>query len=41
MRWVGMRASLATVAECFVIAVFVLVAALVAAAAAVTPYELG
>jgi hypothetical protein len=35
-----MRASLVTVAECFVVALFVLVAALVAAAAAVTPFEL-
>jgi hypothetical protein len=35
-----MRATAATVAECFVIAAFVAAAALVAVAAAITPFEL-
>jgi hypothetical protein len=35
-----MRATTATVAECFVIAAFVAAAALVAVAAAITPFQL-
>jgi hypothetical protein len=35
-----MRATAATVAECFVVAVFVAASALVALAAAITPFEL-
>jgi hypothetical protein len=35
-----MRATAATVAECFVIAAFVAASALVALAAAITPFEL-
>lgn len=36
-----MRAAIATVAECLVVAAFVAAAALAALAAAVTPFELG
>jgi hypothetical protein len=35
-----MRAAAATVAECFVIAAFVAASALVAVAAAITPFQL-
>jgi hypothetical protein len=36
-----MRVPIAAIAECFVVAVVVAAAALVAVAAAVTPFELG
>jgi hypothetical protein len=36
-----MRQTAATIAECFLVAVFVAASALVAAAAAITPFELG
>jgi hypothetical protein len=35
-----MRATAATIAECFVVAAFVAASALVALAAAITPFEL-
>jgi len=39
-RWGLMRTAAAAIAECFFVAAFVLAGALVALAAAVTPFEL-